>query len=130
MPKLTPGRVIRLMCLDCSGSASEVHTCQGDTIVDGPCLFYPFRLGTGRPKLRVIRQNCLYCMGGSSDRVDDCASKTCPSVPYRKGKSGRKGHAPSQKSLEALALTVKRRQESTIGTEKVPRAGVAGEISK
>jgi hypothetical protein len=83
--KLTPGRVIRTLCVDCVGGAADVKDCRGDTQVGGPCLFFPFRMGKGRPKLRVIRQNCLACMGGSVDLVRKCASATCKAVPYRGG---------------------------------------------
>jgi hypothetical protein len=83
----TPGRAIRKYCIDCVGSVSEIRDCRGDKLFDGPCLFYPYRMGKGRPAVRLIRKHCLWCMGGSEKLVRDCPSRACPSLPFRMGKS-------------------------------------------
>ena len=85
--RLTPGRAIREMCVDCVGKPSLVKDCQGDTLVDRVCLFFRYRMGKGRPSVRTIRKHCLWCMGGSSKLVQDCSTRTCPLFSYRLGKN-------------------------------------------
>jgi len=87
MSDLTPLRAIRKHCLDCVGGAPEVRVCLGDKLHDGPCPFFAYRMGRGRPKLRTIRQFCLLCMGGSQLLVRECQSKTCQFHTYRMGRS-------------------------------------------
>jgi hypothetical protein len=82
----TPGQTIRKYCLDCCETSAEVRECQGDKQFGGECVFYRYRLGRGRPLLRVIRTFCLQCMNGSVPLVNKCSSKTCPLIPYRRGK--------------------------------------------
>jgi hypothetical protein len=82
----TPIKAIRQVCLDCAGGPSAVRECQGNKLSDGPCPFYPFRLGKGRPSVKLIRNHCLQCMGGSPKMVRDCRSAwTCPVHVYRLG---------------------------------------------
>jgi hypothetical protein len=85
--RLTPRLAIRDHCIDCVGGASEVKDCQGDKLYDGPCLFIPYCTGRGRPSVKLIRQFCLYCMGGSWKGVKECPSKACPFLHYRLGKN-------------------------------------------
>lgn len=120
MAKLTPGKVIRLMCIDCVGGVGQPKDCQGDTLVDGPCLFYPHRTGRGRPKLRVIRKNCLFCMGGSSNLVRDCKSATCKAHSYRFGKRPEGGEMPRLRGFS--------KPESTIGKKSMSAASEAAKI--
>lgn len=84
---ITPGRAIRASCIDCVGLASLVRECAGDKLHDGPCPFYPYRMGKGRPRLRLIRQFCLWCMGNSIKSVRECHTKTCPFHTYRFGRN-------------------------------------------
>jgi hypothetical protein len=85
--RLTPGKAIRRMCVECVGSAYQVKDCRGDELWDGPCLFYPYRLGRGRPSVKLIRRHCLYCMGGDRKAVEQCPSRSCPCLPYRFGRN-------------------------------------------
>jgi hypothetical protein len=101
--KLTPGRAIRLTCLDCVENFNEVKTCMGDTLVTGPCVLYPYRLGKGRPKLSVIRKYCLYCMQGQTSLIRDCKTVKCPFHGYRMGKRPVSNLESSLKSPEAGA---------------------------
>jgi hypothetical protein len=102
--KLTPRRAIRKHCIDCVGGASEVRDCQGDKLFDGPCLFYRYRMGRGRPSVRLIRKHCLWCMGGSWKLVKECPSKTCPFLAYRLGKNPKvTARKLSDKQLKVLA---------------------------
>jgi len=77
LEKLTPRKAVRKICLDC----------MGDKLYTGPCIFYPYRLGRKRISVKLIRKNCLWCMGGSSKSVEECPGKTCPLLPYRFGKN-------------------------------------------
>jgi hypothetical protein len=85
--RLTPKQAIRDHCIDCVGGASEVKDCQGDKLYDGPCLLFPYRMGRGRPSVKLIRQFCMYCMGGSWKAVKECPSNACPFLHYRLGKN-------------------------------------------
>lgn len=90
MARLTPGQTIRAYCLHCvGGSASDVKACDGTD-----CPFHRYRLGRGRPSVRVIRKFCLDCMGGSSAMVEDCRTEDCPCYPYRFGKNPWYGSRP------------------------------------
>lgn len=90
----TPGRAIRRFCTDCAGSPSAVRDCRGNHLYDGQCQFYRYRLGSGRPSVKLIRKHCLWCMGGSPKLVKDChSSATCPLHPYRLGRIPQKGAA-------------------------------------
>jgi hypothetical protein len=101
---LTPRRAIRKICIDCAGGTSEVKDCQGDKLHEGTCLFYPYRMGKGRPSVKLIRKYCLWCMGGSPKLVRDCACHTCPLFLYRMGRNPKvKGRKLSDKRLKALA---------------------------
>jgi hypothetical protein len=100
---LTPRRAIRQNCIDCVGGASEVSDCRGDKLFDGSCLFYPHRMGRGRPSVRLIRKYCLHCMGGSAQLVRECPSKKCPFLPWRMGHRPKvKARKLSDKQLKAL----------------------------
>jgi hypothetical protein len=101
--KMTPRKAIRQNCIDCVGSASDVRDCQGDELIGSPCLFYPYRMGKGRPSVRLIRKHCLWCMSGSQKLVRDCPSRKCPFLPYRLGYNPKmKARKPSDKQLKAL----------------------------
>jgi len=85
--QLTPRQAVREHCIDCVGCASNVKGCQGDELYDGPCIFHPYRMGKGRPSVKLIRKFCLHCMGGSWKLVKECPSKGFPLFRYRFGKS-------------------------------------------
>lgn len=83
---LTPGKGIRAHCIDCVGGAFAVNDCQGDELHDGPCLFFPYRMGgAGRPSARLIRRFCQSCMGGDCKLVRNCPSAACPLWRFRMG---------------------------------------------
>ena len=89
---MTPLGAIRKVCVACVGSPYDVPDCGGNKClgVQGDenevCYLFPFRLGRGRPSVKLIRKFCLECMCGSSKLVAECGS-TCPLHPYRFGKS-------------------------------------------
>jgi len=85
--KLTPGQAIRKNCIDCVGLADYVQDCMGDQLFTVPCPFYPYRMGKGRPSVKVIRGNCLWCMGGSATKVKECANVKCFFHDFRMGKN-------------------------------------------
>lgn len=96
---MTPGEAVRKFCLDCVGSAHEVHTCGGDKCLSGGadkngfCFFYRYRLGKGRPSVKTIRKVCLWCMGGDVKMVRECPGDSdeegvrCELWPYRLGRN-------------------------------------------
>lgn len=96
---LTPGRTIRAYCLQCvGGNPQDVKACDATDPKYHVCPFHPFRLGRGRPSVKVIRKFCLDCMGGYKDFVRDCETKGCFCHPYRMGRSlaKRKGRTAEQ----------------------------------
>lgn len=85
---MPPGQTIRKYCVQCVGSMSDVRKCKGDKLLDGTiCPFFKYRMGTGRPSVKVIRKFCVQCMNGSFELVENCPSKKCLLYPYRFGKS-------------------------------------------
>ena len=86
----TPLETIRSYCLYCNGgNDAEVRRCDADGKTPGfdPCPFHPYRMGRGRPSVKIIRLFCLQCMGGSRDFVSTCTTYDCLCFPYRMGKS-------------------------------------------
>lgn len=96
---LSPIEAIRSQCLVCTGNhRKEVETCNGDGKIPNYhiCPFHPYRLGKGRPSVKIIRKFCLQCMGGNKVFVKECETEDCPVHPYRMGKHPmRKGKGPS-----------------------------------
>jgi hypothetical protein len=96
---MTPGESIRKVCVECVGSIYEVAACGGDHCLNGGsdkngiCLFYKYRMGTGRPSVKTIRKMCLFCMGGSDEMVKECPGDSekegvhCELWPYRLGRN-------------------------------------------
>lgn len=57
--------------------------------------------------LKAIRANCLQCVGGSSNEVKLCTSKTCYLYPFRFGKnpySKRREYTDEEKAAMAERL--------------------------
>jgi len=84
--KITQMKAIRLKCLDCAGSFTEVKNCPFED-----CPLFKGRFGK-RPKgfrtLKAIRQYCIECMGNNSESrkyVRECSDKDCPLWPFRFG---------------------------------------------
>ena len=91
---MTPGEAIRKFCVECVGGiAHEVPTCSGDRCLNGGCdkkgvcLFHPYRMGRGRPSVRLIRKICLWCMGDDVNFVRECWTPTCALHPFRMGRN-------------------------------------------
>ena len=88
--KMTPGSAIRAFCVSCCGGVlGEVKTCDGDGTDPAyyACPFHPYRLGRGRPSVKIIRKHCLQCMGDSPSYVRECDTMDCPCHQYRMGKN-------------------------------------------
>jgi len=119
--QLTPRQVIREHYIDCIGSASNIKDCRGDELYNRPCIFFPYRVGAGRPSVKLIWKFFLYCMGGNQKLVRECRSKICPFLPYctgeNPGQQGRRGRFKSVKRPPHEAIS---RQESTIGVAPIP----------
>lgn len=106
----TPLEAVRAFCVECAGGIYQTQECGGDKCLGGQgdennaCHFYPFRQGTGRIKLAIIRRMCMECMGNSSEGVDLCPSEQCALYNYRKGKNPFHSNVgkPPKKALEAL----------------------------
>ena len=118
---MTPGKSIRAFCIECAGSAAEVRRCGGDRCIGGQgdgrgrCYFLPYRVGKGRPSVRLIRKVCLECMGGSSSLVAECASRQCPLHRFR---FGRRPEKTSPETITAEGGLAPRIDEATsTGTE-------------
>ena len=93
---LTPRQAIRALCIDCVGERKEVKDCGGDKLIsetgafDAECAFFRFRLGKGRPTVRMIRKYCVTdCMNEQAGLVRDCVSFKCALHPFGMGKNPR-----------------------------------------
>ena len=90
---MTPLRAIRKVCIACVGNAYEVKDCGGEKCFGGQgdekgiCIFYNYRIGKGRPSVKLLRRFCLECMSGSSQSVAGCQSLNCSVGEYRFGKN-------------------------------------------
>ena len=93
---LTPKKAVRRFCRNCVENSRWIEDCGGDKVLNTidpvskefsarPCSFYKYRMGVGRPSVRLIRKECLYCMGGSHKAVRDCGLTDCPLHPFRMG---------------------------------------------
>ena len=106
MEHKTPLDSIRAYCLECNGgNDAEVRRCDADGNTKGfdACLFHRFRMGRGRPSVKIIRKFCLDCMGGNRDFVSTCGTTDCLCFPYRMGTNpNRKGKGG--KDMAELAL--------------------------
>lgn len=96
----SPSKTIHEHCHYCvqSRSDSEVENCTGHIVyaTGKPCPFYEYRTGGRRPSVKLFRQFCLECMGGSMVAVRECSTTDCLIFPYRFGKNPartRKGQA-------------------------------------
>lgn len=103
----SPSRTIRALCHYCvQGRAdSEVENCTGHIVfaTGKPCPFYEYRTGSKRPPVKVMRQFCLSCMGGSKEAVKECSTIDCLIYPFRFGKNpARAGKGQSAAQMASL----------------------------
>ena len=87
----SPSQTIRAHCHYCVQSRSdlEVENCTGHIVfaTGKPCPFYEYRMGNKRPSVKVMRQFCLDCMGGSKEAIRECSTDDCLIHPFRFGKN-------------------------------------------
>lgn len=106
--KTTPGSAIRKFCLSCTGGVyGEVVSCDGDgrNPAHDACPFHPYRLGRGRPSVKIIRKHCVQCMGGSPSLVRECDTTDCSCYPYRMGTNpARIGKGQSAERMASIRL--------------------------
>ena len=86
----TPKETVRAYCIYCTGgSFKEVETCDGNG--NNPafhaCPFHPYRMGRGRPSVKIIRKFCLQCMGEAPSYVRECETVDCLCHRYRMAKN-------------------------------------------
>ena len=86
----TPVTAIRAFCNECvGGSPFEIKECGGDKCSNGGCdkngvcWFFKYRMGTGRPSVKLIRKYCLFCQGEQPDWVRECHEADCALHDYR-----------------------------------------------
>lgn len=101
----SPKESIRKHCIDCTGGEYQVKGCMGDALIDGPCLFYKYREGSGRPSVKMIRKYCVnHCMNRRSELVKLCKSSECYLHPFRMGKNpNRSGIGGNVKAFGSVA---------------------------
>ena len=117
--RVTPKQTLHEYCHYCIRDRrdSEVEQCGGGlVIVTGrPCPFYLYHMGKRRPPMKVFRQFCLECMGGSAQFVRECGSTNCPLHPYRFGKN------PSREGVGGG-----RKKGFGMGQSNVPKTPLSG----
>ncbi len=106
---MTPVEAIHKVCAACVGSPFEVKDCGGEKcqngggVPSGECWFYKFRLGKGRPSVKLINKYCRYCMGSGPDSrrlVDECFAENCVLHLYRRGTNPNISEETRQKRRE------------------------------
>jgi hypothetical protein len=110
--KTTPCRAIRAQCLNCVGSAKDVKNCCGHGLIPlyDYCHFFPYRMGRGRPSVKIIRKFCLHCMGGSPSLIKKCTTTYCNCYQYRFGTNPTLAGKRRGRSAEAMAAIRPNRQ--------------------
>lgn len=87
---MTTGESIRAFCKECvnSNQSKVIRDCGGEMVplTKKPCPLFKHRL-KGKGTLGAIRRNCVECMGGSYQAVEDCQTTECKLYIYRMGKS-------------------------------------------
>lgn len=98
---MTPKESLRAYCVHCCGGQySGVESCDANKEGWHICPFHPYRMGKGRPSVRVFRKFCLQCMGGHVAMVTDCETRDCFCHPYRMGKNPSRMGMGSVKNLQ------------------------------
>jgi len=89
---MTPNQAIRALCVECVGGEDEpthradVRACTATPTAHGHrCPLWHHRLGRGHGGARALRRNCLACMGGNRELVENCTDHDCPAHEYRFG---------------------------------------------
>jgi hypothetical protein len=121
---MTPGEAIRKFCIDCVGGiAQDVPSCGGDKCLNGGCdkkggcLFYPYRMGRGRPSVKTIRKMCLWCMGDDAGLVRQCPGHRdkegvyCDLWPFRFGNNPNIVLSDEAKFQRVVRLRLVRKEE-------------------
>ncbi len=133
---VTPGKAIHRHCVSCVEHAHEVKYCQGDKMIGGQgnkngiCYFFTYRLGRGRPSVKVIRRFCLECHGDSRKSVRDCPSKKCHLYIYRMGTNPARAGVGNKKAiappLRLGFLTQNRRSppDEGLSIKQLPKSGL------
>ena len=87
----SPSKTIQAYCHYCvqSRSDSEIENCTGHIVLatGKPCPFYEYRVGKKRVSVKVMRQFCLECQGGSKVAVKECSTDDCLIHSFRLGKN-------------------------------------------
>ena len=113
---MTPLKAIRLRCLDCKETTTEIRNCEfgkdDPSNANSPkaCPLYPFRMQKKEVKgstLKAIRKYCLWCMNGQANEIQLCPSMDCPLYQYRFGKNPARKGIGGKGNLEALKLAKK-----------------------
>jgi len=115
----TPKETLHNWCHYCIQDRrdSEVENCGGHLVyaTGQPCPFFPYRMGK-RPPMKVFRQFCLECMGGSSTLVRECENEYCPMLPYW-GKGAGKERMDAIRSPGSLFSPVKKDEKAISGSK-------------
>lgn len=100
---MTPGEAIRKQCVECNGgNFAEVHLCDAGK----QCTFHKYRLGRGRPSVKLMRKFCMECMCNSYDAVRECSTEDCTIHPYRFGKAvNRTEMSEERKAILSIGLS-------------------------
>ncbi len=130
----TPAETLRAWCGYCIQSTrrAEIENCGGYLVyaTGRPCEFYAYRLGK-RPPMKVFRQFCLSCMGGSAALVRECHTYSCPLHLYRFGKNpnirgSSKDHLDAIRAPGSTFAAVKLRQDGRSPAGAVEGSGARG----
>ncbi len=116
---LTPGETIRKRCVNCCGNNyANVRSCDAKS----KCPFHKYRLGTGRPSVKVLRKFCLLCMCEVSKAVQDCLQTNCEMFEYRFGTSPNKQPMSEERKAKlAVLLKTGRDTQEIRRTRSIPQ---------
>jgi hypothetical protein len=115
--RCSPLQIIRAQCLVCTGGhVKEVASCDGDGKRPGfmSCVFHLFRLGKGRPSVKIMRKYCLHCKGNSYILVKECPTIDCLIHPFRFGKNPARAGVGQSAAQMALLRSKKGHEQKKI----------------
>ncbi|MFH1728617.1 MAG: hypothetical protein ABIA04_09385 [Pseudomonadota bacterium] len=77
-------------CYECSGfSKKDVRECNGRAIMyDNACPLLPYRMGKGRPNVKITKDYCKVCVKNSHEILrEGSACRDCSLKDFRLGKN-------------------------------------------
>jgi len=88
---MTPKQALKAYCRRCVDRTSiPKDYCCGSEFIHAtkkPCTFHNKYHSKGKVSMKLLRQECLFCMNGNRLAIKECDTYDCPLHEFRLGKS-------------------------------------------